>query len=188
MDSSSLSKPPPCTVRPLRCAVFTRTSREGEVDPAFGSTTAQQEACFGYIASHHHMSWLPASVSYDAPGLTGATLERPALQRMLADIEALSAKPRVVRGLGQLGIALSEFKVEVLAEEQGFEPWIRLTVYRISSPAHSTTLPSLRYRTGSIISMGSLFKIILLLLAMPVCTAARLSVITVARPAAHRPR
>jgi hypothetical protein len=36
--------------------------------------------------------------------------------------------------------------------------------------------------------MGSLFKIILLLLAMPVCTAARLSVITVARPAAHRPR
>ena len=79
---------------------------------------------------------------------------------------ALSAKPRVVRGLGQLGIALSEFEVKLLAEEQGFEPWIRLTVYRISSPAHSTTLPSLRYRTGLIISMGSLFKIVLLLLAM----------------------
>ena len=88
MDSSSLTKPTPSTQQALRCAVYARTSREGEVDPAFGSITAQQEACFGYIASHHYMSWLPASVSYDDPGITGSTLERPALQRMLADVEA----------------------------------------------------------------------------------------------------
>ena len=109
MDSSSLSKPPPCTVRPLRCAVYTRTSREGEVDPAFGSITAQQEACFGYIASHHYMSWLPASVSYDDPGITGSTLERPALQRMLADIEAGLVDMVVVYKLDRLSRSLAHF-------------------------------------------------------------------------------
>ena len=66
---------------------------------------------------------------------------------------ALSAKPRVVRGIGQLPFADSQLEVLVLAERQGFEPWIRLTVYRISSPAHSTTLPSLRCRNGAIISI-----------------------------------
>ena len=49
---------------PLRCAVYSRTSREGETDPAFTSINAQQEACYAYIASRHHLSWLPVSVSY----------------------------------------------------------------------------------------------------------------------------
>ena len=87
MDPSSLIKPPPGTAHPLRCAVYTRTSREGEGDGdrAFSSINALQEACLGYIAGHQHLGWLPACDFYDDPGFSGATLERPALLRLLQD-------------------------------------------------------------------------------------------------------
>lgn len=94
---------------PLRCAVYTRTSREGETDPAFTSINAQQEACYAYIASRHHLTWLPISVSYDDPGFSGSTFDRPALQQMLADIEAGRIDMVVVCKLDRLGRSMAHF-------------------------------------------------------------------------------
>jgi DNA invertase Pin-like site-specific DNA recombinase len=95
--------------RPLRCAVYMRTLRETAADPAFGSITAQQEACFGYVASQHHLSWLPASVSNDDSGISGATIERPALQLILQDIEAGRVDMVVVYKLDRLSRSLVHF-------------------------------------------------------------------------------
>ena len=94
---------------PLRCAVYTRTSREGETDPAFSSINAHQEACYAYIASRHHLSWLPVSVSYDDPGFSGGTLGRPALQQMLTDIEAGRVDLVVVYKLDRLSRGMAHF-------------------------------------------------------------------------------
>ncbi|MBX3679411.1 recombinase family protein [Cognatazoarcus halotolerans] len=95
--------------RPLRCAVYTRTSREQEDGPTFSSIHSQQEACYAHIASRHHLSWLPASASYDDPGFSGATLERPALQQMLADIDAGRIDRVVVYKLDRLSRSLAYF-------------------------------------------------------------------------------
>ena len=94
---------------PLRCAVYSRTSREGETDPAFTSINAQQEACYAYIASRHHLSWLPVSVSYNDPGFSGGTLGRPALQQMLADIKAGRIDMVVVYKLDRLSRDMAHF-------------------------------------------------------------------------------
>ena len=97
------------SVQPLRCAVYTRTSREGETESTFSSINAQLEACYGYIASRHHMSWLPASVSYDDPGISGGTLERTGLTKMLADIEAGLIDMVVVHKIDRLGRSVAHF-------------------------------------------------------------------------------
>ena len=94
---------------PLRCAVYTRTSREGEAAPAFTSINAQQEVCYAYIASRHHLSWLPVSVSYNDPGFSGGALERPALQQMLTDIEAGRIDMVVVYKLDRLSRGMVHF-------------------------------------------------------------------------------
>src|SRR5262245_41306091 len=74
-------------VRKLRCAVYTRKSTEEGLDMEFNSLDAQREACEAYIASQKPEGWLPVPDRYDDGGISGATLERPALQRLLADIE-----------------------------------------------------------------------------------------------------
>ncbi|MBL8376159.1 recombinase family protein [Accumulibacter sp.] len=94
---------------PLRCAVNTRTSRAGETDPAFTSINAQQETCYAFIASRHHLTCLPVSVSYEDPGFSGGTLERPALQQMLADIKADRIDMVVVYKLDRLSRGMVHF-------------------------------------------------------------------------------
>ena len=75
-------------VRKLRCAVYTRKSSEEGLEQEFNSLHAQREACEAYIASQRHEGWVAGKARYDDGGISGATLERPALQRLLADIEA----------------------------------------------------------------------------------------------------
>jgi site-specific DNA recombinase len=71
----------------LRCAVYTRKSSEEGLDMAFNSLDAQREACQAYIASQKPEGWIPVRDDYDDGGFSGGTLERPALRRLMRDIE-----------------------------------------------------------------------------------------------------
>src|SRR3954462_4093618 len=79
---------PPTPLQKLRCAVYTRKSSEEGLEMEFNSLDAQREACEAYIASQRAEGWLLVADRYDDGGVSGGTLERPALKRLLADIEA----------------------------------------------------------------------------------------------------
>ena len=74
--------------RKLRCAVYTRKSSEEGLEQAFNSLDAQREACEAYVLSQRAEGWLLVPDRYDDGGVSGGTLERPALRRLLVDIEA----------------------------------------------------------------------------------------------------
>ncbi len=71
-----------------RCAIYTRKSSEEGLDQEFNSLEAQREACEAYIHSQRHEGWTVARTRYDDGGFSGGNLERPALQRLLADMSA----------------------------------------------------------------------------------------------------
>src|SRR4051812_13729829 len=89
-------------VRKLRCAVYTRKSSEEGLELEFNSLDAQREACEAYIASQKQEGWLLVPDRYDDGGISGATLERPALKRLLADIEAKRVDVVVVYKIDRL--------------------------------------------------------------------------------------
>lgn len=74
-------------LRKLRCAIYTRKSSEEGLDMAFNSLDAQREACEAYIASQKQEGWILLQDRYDDGGFSGGNLDRPALKRLLADIE-----------------------------------------------------------------------------------------------------
>jgi DNA invertase Pin-like site-specific DNA recombinase len=74
--------------RTVRCAVYTRKSTEEGLDQEFNSLQAQREAAEAYIKSQRHLGWTLLSHPYDDGGFTGGNIERPALKRLLEDIEA----------------------------------------------------------------------------------------------------
>src|SRR2546427_4361055 len=78
----------PSERRVLRCAVYTRKSSEHGLEQDFNSLDAQREAGEAYIKSQSHEGWKLIRAQYADGGLSGATMERPALQRLLADIAA----------------------------------------------------------------------------------------------------
>lgn len=96
-------------VRKLRCAVYTRKSSEEGLDQEFNSLDAQRDACEAYIASQKAEGWSLVHDRYDDGGVSGATLERPALQRLLADIEAGRIDVVVVYKIDRLSRALIDF-------------------------------------------------------------------------------
>src|SRR5437016_1678723 len=100
-------KPP--VVRKLRCAVYTRKSSEEGLEQEFNSLDAQREGCEAYIASQKAEGWLLVPDRYDDGGVSGATLERPALKRLLADIEAHRVDVVVVYKIDRLSRALMDF-------------------------------------------------------------------------------
>ena len=69
-----------------RCAIYTRKSSEEGLEQDFNSLHAQREACEAFIKSQAGEGWRLIRTAYDDGGLSGGTMERPALQRMLADI------------------------------------------------------------------------------------------------------
>jgi len=96
-------------IRKLRCAVYTRKSSEEGLEQEFNSLDAQREACEAYIASQKPEGWTLVPDRYDDGGISGATLERPALQRLLADIEARRVDVVVVYKIDRLSRALMDF-------------------------------------------------------------------------------
>src|SRR6476469_1414899 len=96
-------------VRKLRCAVYTRKSSEEGLDQEFNSLDAQREACESYIASQKAEGWCLVPEHYDDGGISGATLERPALKKLLADIESKRVDVVVVYKIDRLSRALMDF-------------------------------------------------------------------------------
>src|SRR5215472_17270646 len=73
---------------PVRCASYTRKSTEEGLDQDFNSLDAQREAAEAYIHSQAPAGWTALVARYDDGGYSGSTLDRPALQRLLTDIQA----------------------------------------------------------------------------------------------------
>jgi site-specific DNA recombinase len=76
------------TPKPVRCAIYTRKSTEHNLDLEFNSLHAQRESCEAYIRSQMHEGWVLIPDPYDDGGISGASLDRPDLQRLLGDIAA----------------------------------------------------------------------------------------------------
>ncbi len=92
-----------------RCAVYTRKSSEEGLDMEFNSLDAQREACEAYVQSQKAEGWLLVPDRYDDGGISGGTLERPALKRLLADIEAGRVDVVVVYKIDRLSRSLMDF-------------------------------------------------------------------------------
>ena len=99
----------PAAVRKLRCAVYTRKSSEEGLDMEFNSLDAQRESCEAYIASQRAEGWVLVRDRYDDGGVSGGTLERPALKRLIADIEEGLIDCVVVYKIDRLSRALMDF-------------------------------------------------------------------------------
>ncbi len=131
--------------RKLRCAVYTRKSSEEGLDMEFNSLDAQREASEAFIASQRAEGWVLVHDRYDDGGISGGTLERPALKRMIADIEAGLIDVVVVYKIDRLSRSLIDFTklVEVF-------------------DAHSVTFVSVTQSFNTTTSMGRLTLNILL--------------------------
>ena len=99
-----------------RCAVYTRKSTEDGLDQAFNSLDAQYEACAAYAMSQRHEGWLLVSERYDDGGYSGGTMQRPAMQRLMADVAAGKVDVILLYKIDRLTRSLADFAkiVEVL--------------------------------------------------------------------------
>jgi hypothetical protein len=93
----------------LRCAIYTRKSTEEGLDQAFNSLDAQREAAEAFIQSQRREGWIALPESYDDGGFTGANMDRPALQRLLAAVEAGAVDCVVVYKVDRLSRSLLDF-------------------------------------------------------------------------------
>ena len=93
----------------VRCAIYTRKSHEEGLEQDFNSLDAQREACEAYVASQKHEGWTCLPGIYDDGGVSGATLERPALKRLLADMETGGIDAVVVYKVDRLTRTLGDF-------------------------------------------------------------------------------
>ncbi len=96
-------------IKPLRCAIYTRKSTEHGLDLEFNSLHAQREACEAYIKSQASQGWRCIPEPYDDPAFSGGNLERPALKRLLADIDAGDVDVIVVYKIDRLTRSLADF-------------------------------------------------------------------------------
>src|SRR5580704_5185350 len=92
-----------------RCAVYTRKSSEEGLEQDFNSLHAQREACEAFIASQQGEGWKLIKAAYDDGGISGGTMERPALQRLLDDIGHGLIDVVVVYKVDRLTRSLTDF-------------------------------------------------------------------------------
>jgi DNA invertase Pin-like site-specific DNA recombinase len=93
----------------LRCAIYTRKSTEHGLEQEFNSLDNQREACEAYIKSQASQGWKPLPQHYDDPAYSGGNLERPALKKLLRDIEAGRIDVVVVYKIDRLTRSLADF-------------------------------------------------------------------------------
>jgi site-specific DNA recombinase len=97
------------TASTVRCAIYTRKSSDEGLEQEFNSLDAQREACEAYVTSQRHAGWLALADMYDDGGLSGGTMERPALKRLLEDIKARTVQIIVVYKVDRLTRSLADF-------------------------------------------------------------------------------
>jgi site-specific DNA recombinase len=93
----------------VRCAIYTRKSSEEGLEQEFNSLQAQREACEAFINSQRHEGWVCLPKAYDDGGFSGATIERPALEQLLADITVGRVDIVVVYKIDRLTRSLADF-------------------------------------------------------------------------------
>src|SRR5690349_13294774 len=93
----------------VRCAVYTRKSSEEGLEQDFNSLHAQREACEAYVRSQKHEGWVVLPAPFDDGGISGGTMERPALQLLLAEVRAGNIDTVVVYKVDRLTRSLADF-------------------------------------------------------------------------------
>lgn len=96
-------------VSPKRCAVYCRVSSDERLDQSFNSIDAQKEAGHAFIKSQSHEGWIVVADDYDDGGFSGGNMDRPALKRLMADIEAGKVDIVVVYKIDRLSRSLADF-------------------------------------------------------------------------------
>lgn len=96
-------------LRPKRCAIYTRKSFQPPLGQEVTSLESQRTICASYIVSQQHRGWIELSTLYDDSGRTGADTHRPALQQLLADVEAGLIDVVLVYKLDRLTRTLLDF-------------------------------------------------------------------------------
>lgn len=113
--------------KPIRCAIYTRKSSEHNLDLEFNSLDAQREACEAYIKSQVHEGWTLIPDHYDDGGISGGSLNRPDLQRLLADIQAGRVDIVVVYKVDRLTRSLTDFAKLVELFDAGKVSFVSIT-------------------------------------------------------------
>ena len=129
----------------IRCAIYTRKSTDEGLDMEFNTLDAQREACENYIASQKAEGWTPVPDRYDDGGFSGGNLERPALKRLLTDIETGRIDCVVVYKIDRLTRSLMDFSKLV-------EVFDRQRVTFVSVTQHFNTTSSMGRLTLNILS------------------------------------
>src|ERR687889_274926 len=112
-----MSKP---AQRTLRCAIYTRVSTDHGLEQDFNSLDAQREAAAAYVKSQAHEGWRLIKESFDDGGFSGGSLERPAMQRLLAAIRSKLIDVVVVYKVDRLTRSLADFaKMVEIFDAQG---------------------------------------------------------------------
>jgi site-specific DNA recombinase len=93
----------------IRCAIYTRKSTDEGLEQEFNTLDAQRESAEAYVASQRHEGWTCLPDRYDDGGFSGGNLERPALKRLMADIEAGGIDCVVVYKVDRLSRSLLDF-------------------------------------------------------------------------------
>ena len=93
----------------MRSAIYTRVSTEHGLEQDFNSLDAQREACEAYIKSQAHEGWRQVRDRYDDGGFSGGSMDRPALQKLLIDVQARLIDVIVVYKVDRLTRSLADF-------------------------------------------------------------------------------
>jgi site-specific DNA recombinase len=123
--NSSVGRGTPVPVKPttpkvVRCAIYTRKSTEEGLQQEFNSLDAQREAAEAFIASQKHEGWHVLPYPYDDGGFTGGNMDRPALQKLLADVNRKAIDCVVVYKVDRLSRSLLDFaKIMEVFDKQG---------------------------------------------------------------------
>src|SRR5260370_80399 len=104
-----MRKPASPRTKVVRCAIYARKRSEEGLEQDFNSLHAQRESCDAYIKSQRHEGWTPLPSLYDDGGYSGGSTERPALKRLLADIQSHLIDVVVVYKVDRLTRSLADF-------------------------------------------------------------------------------
>lgn len=114
-------------MKAVRCAIYTRKSSEEGLEQGFNSLHAQREACAAYVLSQASEGWVLLPEVYDDGGLSGGTLERPALQRLLGDVADGKVDIIVVYKVDRLTRSLLDFAKLVEALDKAGTSFVSVT-------------------------------------------------------------
>ena len=130
----------------LRCAVYTRKSTEEGLEQEFNSLDAQREAGEAYVASQRHAGWELVPTHYDDGGFTGANIERPALKRLMEDIEAGRVDVVVVYKVDRLSRSLLDFARLMEVFERQRVSFVSVTQQFNTAQNCSVVTPAIEHR------------------------------------------